>query len=409
MKSLGNAFLAGGVLALAACVVAADKPGTGTKADEAVVVKGNNELALDLYAQLRSQEGNLFFSPNSISTALAMTYTGARGQTAEEMKKTLHFSLEQDRLPGAFASLVKELIGENQKRAYQLHVANALWGQKGHPFLADYLKVTHDSYGAGLREVDFAASEAARRTINDWVEKQTNDKIKDLIPSGVLDVDTRLVLTNAIYFKGNWARPFKKSQTRDDAFFVAADKKVTVPLMNDRADFKYLDQAEFQALELPYEGKDLSMVVLLPRKVGDLAGFEEHLTAAKLAEWLPKMQSREVAVTLPKFKMTVKFELQDILARMGMPSAFDPDKADFSRMDGQKDLFISAVIHKAYVDVNEEGTEAAAATAVVAKHEAMIQVPPAFRADHPFVFAIRDNRNGSILFLGRVVNPKQDG
>jgi len=411
MKYSGSAFLAGGLLALAACAVAADKPGTGARADEAAVVKGNNEFALDLYAQLRTHEGNLFFSPNSISTALAMTYAGARGQTAGEMAKTLHFTLEQDRLPAAYATLVKELNAEDQKRAYQLRVANALWGQKGYPFRADFLKITHDNYGAGLREIDFAASEAARRTINTWVEKETNDKIKDLIPSGVLSGDTRLVLTNAIYFKGKWARPFKKSQTRDDSFFVAADKKAIVPMMNDKADFKYLDQPEFQALELPYKGKDLSMVVLLPRKVGDLARFDEHLTAAKLADWLPRMQTREVVVTLPKFKMTAEFQLQDILARMGMPSAFDPNKADFSGMDGKKDLFVSAVIHKAFVDVNEEGTEAAAGTAVeiAAAADGGGHAPATFRADHPFVFGIRDNRNGSILFLGRVVNPKAEG
>jgi len=389
------------LLALSVSAVAAVKPDTG---DQAAVVTGNNEFAFDLYGQLRTHDGNLFFSPYSVSTALAMTYAGARGQTAEQMAKTLHFNLEQDRLPAAYARLVKTMNADSQKRAYQLRVANALWGQQGYPFLPSFLKLAADSYGAGLHEVNFKAIEAARHTINAWVEKETNDKIKDLIPAGVLRADTRLVLTNAIYFKGAWTSPFKKNLTRDDAFFTAADKKTTVPMMNQTGSFKYLDQADFQALELPYEGKDLSLVVLLPKKVDGLADLEKKLTAASLKAWTSKMHPDEVKVSLPKFKLTEEVQLQDTLARMGMPAAFQPEAADFSGMDGDKDLFISAVLHKAFVDVNEEGTEAAAATGVVAA-PAAIRLTTTFRADHPFVLLIQDKRSGSILFLGRVANP----
>jgi serpin B len=375
-------------------------------ADTREAVQGNTQFALALYRQLHSEEGNLFFSPYSISTALAMTYAGARGDTAEEMAKAMEFSLGQERLHPAFAKLLADLNGPGEKRGYQLSVANALWGQKNFGFLPDFLNLTRDNYGAGLQEVDFInATEDARKTINAWVEKETRDKIKDLLQPGVLTVDTRLVLTNAIYFKGFWGQQFKKKATQVDQFKTGTDRSVKAPLMHQTGDFKYLDGGDFQALELPYQGEHLSMVVLLPKKVDGLAALEEKLTATNLADWLRRLQKKEVHVTLPKFKVTKEFGLNDALKALGMRRAFVPGGADFTGMSGSgRRLFISAVVHKAFVDVNEEGTEAAAATGVVVTLTSA-RITPVFRADHPFVFLIRDNRSGSVLFLGRLTNP----
>jgi serpin B len=380
-----------------------------TQADVAAVVKGNSEFAFDLYGKLRVKDGNLFFSPNSISAALAMTYAGARGETAVEMARTLHFTLDQDKLHPAFAALLKEQNGGGKQRGYQLSVANALWGQKGFPFKADFLRLTKEHYGGGFQEVDFARNtEAARREINRWVEQRTEDKIKDLLPEGVLNNRTGLVLTNAIYFKGGWDIPFDKDQTREDTFQVSPGQAVKAPLMrlrHQKGEFKYLDGGSFQALELPYAGRHLAMLVLLPKKLDGLAALEETLTADTLAVCVSRLRKQEVMVTLPKFQTTAAFSLQETLSALGMRQAFDRTRADFSgQQDGRDLLFLSAVVHKAYVGVNEEGTEAAAATAVVEEIRSGRAIP-VFRADHPFVFLIRDTRNGSILFLGRVVNP----
>jgi len=374
---------------------------------EKAVVGGNNAFALDLYGKLREREGNLFFSPFSISTALAMTYAGARGETEAQMAKVLHFPPGREKLHPACKTLIDDLNARQEKGGYELSVANALWGQKGYGFGKVFLHVTRTYYGAGLNEVDFVkAAEAARQRINKWTEEKTRGKIKDLIPPGVLTELTRLVLTNAIYFKGDWAAQFDEKATRDAPFTLLDGEKVDVPMMHQREDFGYMERETFQALALPYVGKELSMVVFLPKEVGGLAELEKSLTAKNLAKWLPALRKRKVRVWLPKFKMTSQFRLDKTLMAMGMADAFTR-AADFSGMNGKKDLFISAVIHKAFVDVNEEGTEAAAATAVVV---GITSVAPrrhvVFRADHPFLFLIRDNKSGSILFMGRVVNPQ---
>jgi serpin B len=267
------------------------------------------------------------------------------------------------------------------------------------------LKTTENNYGAGLKEVDFInAREEARKTINAWVEEQTKAKIKELIRPNILNEDTRLVLTNAIYFKAAWRLPFSPKQTVDGDFTVADGKKVKARLMRGPNRTNYFKGEGFEALELPYEAHDLSMVVLLPNKADGLPALEKRLTAANLAQWLARLSDHGVDVTLPKFKLTSEFMLKDVLSKMGMPIAFDRNKADFSGMTTRERLFISHVVHKAFVDVNEAGTEAAASTAVVMERTSA--PPPAtFRADHPFVYLIRDNRTGSILFLGRVVNP----
>jgi serine protease inhibitor len=391
---------------LAAALLFGSLVGGVDKPEASPVIRGNNAFAFDLYAHLAGQKGNLFFSPYSVSTALAMTYAGARGQTAIEMCETLHFPLPQEELHPAFARLLKEMDGKDKNRPFEMHIANALWGQKDYGFLNELLEVTKTNYGAGLREVDFVKdTEGARQTINRWVEEQTNDKIKELIQPRILDSDTRLVLTNAIYYKAPWQTPFSEGRTKEGEFHVTSDQKVMHPIMHQTGEFKYLDVGEFQLLDMPYKGYDQSMVVLLPKKTDGLAELEKTLTAQNLENWLTKGRERQVDVTFPRFKFMHAFELNKKLADMGMPDAFTPD-ADFSGMNGRKDLSISNVIHQAFVDVHEKGTEAAAATAVVMARASAPPEPPAkFQADHPFVFVIRDNRTGSILFLGRVINP----
>jgi serpin B len=374
--------------------------------DVAAVVEGNTRFALDLYGRLREQEGNLFFSPYSISAALAMTSAGARGETAAEMAKVLNLSLGAEKLAAAEGALGRQINGEGRKRGYQLRTANALWGQKGFPFQAEFLKLTKDGYGAPLHEVQFGAAEEARKTINAWVEKQTEDKIKDLLKPGLLNDNTRLVLTNAIYFKGDWQFQFKKDQTRDEPFKLGGDKTVQAPFMHQESRFAYLDSPTFQLLEMPYSGKELSMVVLLPKKLDGLAALEKDLTAANLGRWLKGARDQKVRVALPRFKLTAELDLNKVLSEMGMSSAFSPS-ADFSGMGGSKgELYLAAVVHKAFVDVNEEGTAAAAATVAVVAARSIGPVIPVFRADHPFVFLIRDKSTGCVLFLGRLASPK---
>jgi len=381
-----------------------------SEADVAATVEGNNAFAFDLYAKLRGQEGNLVFSPYSISTALAMTYAGARGKTAGQMEKVLHFTLGQGKLHPAMADLVDDLNtrgGDGKEgSAYELVVANRLWGQKGYRFLDPFLALNRTYYGAGLEQVDFArATDAARKTINAWVEDKTRDKIKELLKPPHLTPLTRLVLTNAIYFKGNWMSQFKKERTKDAPFSVSPASKVAVPTMRQTEKFGYAEAEGLQVLELPYVGDELSMVILLPRKTDDLAEIEATLGAGRLKAWLSRLGKRKVQMFLPRFKIEFGLDLKRALKSMGMPLAFDEHKADFSGMDGRIWLYIGAVIHQAYVDVNEEGTEAAAATAVVMEGRGMPRPPPVFRADHPFLFLIRDGKTGSILFIGRVTDP----
>jgi serine protease inhibitor len=376
-------------------------------ADRTAVVEGNNTFAFALYAQLRDRNGNLFFSPESISTALAMAYAGARGSTASEMAKTLHFTLPQQDLNPAMGALLSDLNAVHD--GYQLTVANALWAQQGYTFLDSFLQLLKTDYGAGLNQVDFkGATEVARLTINRWVEQKTQDKIKDLLQPGTLAPSTRLVLTNAIYFKGDWQTQFDKAQTRDEDFYPSQAQTKQVAFMHRADSFSYFDGGTFQVLEIPYKSKELSLIVLLPKDRSGLPALEQSLTASNTQQWLSQLVQRDkVIVALPKFKSTQQFELGATLGAMGMAQAFS-GSADFSGMTGKRDFAISEVIHKAYIDVNEEGTEAAAATAVGFRALAMrgpVEQPPVFRADHPFIFLIRDNRSSSILFMGRMTDP----
>jgi serpin B len=382
------------------------------EADQAEAVKGNNAFAVDLYGQLKNQPGNLFFSPESISTALAMTYAGARADTASEMANTLHFTLAPEKLHAAMGALLSNLNAAHD--GYQLKVANALWGQQGNTFLDDFLKLTKNNYGAGFNTVNFkGTTEAARQTINRWVEQRTENKIKDLIAPAVLTPRTRLVLTNAIYFNGDWDKEFYKLMTQLQPFYTLDRQTIRVPTMYVSEGFKYLNNGLLEAVEIPYRSHELSMIVFLPKDRDGLPALEKSLTESNMTQWLNQLQPvAEVIVHLPKFNIQSRFSLVNTLAMLGMKQAFGTT-ADFSgissraAMKEDSVLYISEVIHNAYVDVNEQGTEAAAATGMPVAQPVVageIQTPN-FRADHPFVFLIRDNRSGGILFMGRVTDP----
>lgn len=397
--------------AVAAAVIVALGPAASRGAESGkqveTLVQGNNAFALGLYAKLGAEnKGNIFFSPYSVSTALAMAYAGAKGKTAAEMADVLHFTLPQDELPPAFSALAARLHGDVKKEGYQLSIANRLWGRTGYSFLPAFLQVTRDDFGAELAQLDFAQNVEAARTINNWVEEKTAKKIKDLIAPAMLGPTTTLVLTNAIYFKGDWQLKFAVSAMHDAPFSLAPQERVTVPMMQQQAMFAYGTADGLQILELPYLRRNLSMLVFLPNEVDGLAGVEKGLSLETLKAWTSGLTVQTVKVFLPKFKISAGFRLDKTLESMGMSQAFSRD-ADFSGMTGRHNVFFSAVIHKAFVNVKESGTEAAAATgimmAMAAPRPQKIQT---FRADHPFLFLIRDNRSGSILFLGRIVNPK---
>jgi len=379
-------------------------------ADLTDLVEGNSAFAFDLYQAIKEKGGNLFYSPYSISLALAMTYAGARNVTEQQMADTLRFALDQSKLHPAFNSLDLELASRGEgaqgkdDEGFRLNIVNEIWGQKDYEFRNEFLDILAENYGAGLRLLDFVnAPETSRGTINDWVSDQTEGRIEDLIPQGVIDALTRLVLTNAIYFNAAWLNAFNEDMTDDGAFYLLDGSEVTVPMMMQSDSFGYAEGEGYQAVELPYDGRELSMVILLPDTV-EFEEFEDSLDADMVDTITNDLIYKEVALTMPKFEFESEFSLADTLAAMGMPVAFT-GAADFSGMTGNRDLFIAEVLHKAFVSVDEAGTEAAAATAVVMNLTAAPGEPFEVTLDRPFIFLIRDIETGAILFVGRVVNP----
>jgi serpin B len=376
-------------------------------ADTQSTVVSNTAFAFDLYSDLAKTPGNVLFSPYSVSTALAMTYGGARGETAKQMAKALHFNQEQGATDSAFGQLQVQLNQLSRPGNIELSIANALWSQKGHPFLPVFLATAKNNYQANINQADFeTGAELARNEINRWVELRTKSKIQDALPAGSIDRATRLVLVNAIYFKGAWLKAFWEEATLSEPFHVSASKNVDCKLMQNTDSVRYLQAQDFQAVELPYKGKDLAMVILLPQKVEGCTNLEKRLSPMFIWRSISLLKEQEVEIFLPRFKIESELDLHATLSKRGIRDAFDPQKADFSGIDGDTDLFISAVFHKAWVEVNEEGTEAAAVTGVpLSSSSAEPQRPPIFRADHPFIFFIRDTRSGNILFLGRLAQP----
>ncbi len=377
-----------------------------TPAGIEAAVQSNNQFTFDLYSQYKSQEGNIFFSPYGISMAFAMAYEGARGKTAQEIENVFHFQKESTIRQPAFARIYNQL--NQYDREYELRTANALWANKEYPFLEQYFNTIEKYYGGKATNLDFESdSEGSRRTINGWIEKMTNNKIKDMAPSGTITPDTGLVITNAIYFKGKWETQFKKEATREEDFRVTSERKVKVSMMRIKASdehlFNYGETEDLQCLEMDYIGEDISMLILLP-KDDSLETLEQSLNAEVLQEIKRKMEEREVHIYFPRFKFETKYSMEDTFKKMGMEAPFEWPGADFSGMDGTKLLYIEKVLHNAFVEANEEGTEAAAATFMSGGIGAMMQ-SSIFRADHPFIFIIQDKTTGTILFLGRVSDP----
>jgi serpin B len=369
------------------------------------VVDADNQFALDLYSRYKSKDENIFFSPYSISVALAMTYEGARGQTADEIQKVFHFSSDKDKMRSDFLNIYNEL--NKADKPYNLSTANALWAQKDYPFMQDYFNTVEKYYDGKVTNLDFRSdTENSRKTINAWVENKTNDRIKDIIPQGALDSLTRMVLTNAIYFKANWSQQFDNQSTSDQEFKLSSGVNTTVKMMHETGDFNYGETNDLQILEIPYLGDDISMLLLLP-KGNSLSKLENSLTSDNLANWKKDMKYSEVQLSLPKFKFETNYLMSNDLKEMGMPTAFSSN-ADFTGMSQTHELFISEVIHKTFVEVSESGTEAAAATAVIVSAGAAPGPKPQpiiFTADHPFIFLIQQKDTGNMLFMGRVFNP----
>ncbi len=389
------------------------------------VVSANNKFAFKLYSELdKAEQGNIFYSPYSMSAALAMTYEGARGQTADEMKSVFNFP-ESNILKPNFAAIYNDINAKN--KSYQLSTGNALWVQEDYPFKQDYLDAVEQYYGGKAANVDFVEeTEKSRQTINSFIEEQTNNRIKELISQGFLEPITKLVLTNAIYFKGTWEWEFDKSDTRDQDFRITSTNIVKTPMMYmepEKALFNYADLGNLQILELPYKGNKLSMLIILPKyredydyETGEIVVYDYtlediELSLEKLKEYKSQMEETKLeSIFIPKFEFDTKYYMKETLIALGMPTAFSENNADLSGMwtrQRDENLYIDQVIHQAFVKVDEEGTEAAAATAVIIGETTSVRPRNIFRADHPFVFIIQEKSTGNILFMGRVTDPTQ--
>jgi serpin B len=380
---------------------------------------GSSDFAFDLYSRLREREGNLVVSPVSIATALGMTLAGARGETEQEIANVLHVAgLSRDEAHRAAADLQNDLNGRGDEREYTLAIANRLWAQDDQTILDDFSALIQQHYGADIGRVDFINKpDAAAKEVNTWAARATRNKIPAALDREHVNDLTRLVLVNAVYFKGKWRSPFDEQNTEPLDFFRTMEEKVEVPTMFKHGRFGFHHADGVKTLRMSYEGGDLAIVLLLPDEIDGITDLEQRLGSNAIRDWT-KFTARQVSVWLPRFTFTADLRLNGVLALMGMPSAFDPATADFSGVSGVKPtdpnrdegLFIQHVIHRAYVELNEEGTEAAATTAVtkVKSAETFEPTPPAeFRADHPFLFLIQHEETGAILFMGRVADPSQ--
>ncbi len=409
MRSFRMAFNVTTVIMLIAIAVSGPSLAAQQKAaatEYSAVVNGNNEFAISLFHSISSDHGsdgkNIFVSPFSVSSALAMTYAGARGNTQKQMANVLHFNAAGQDLNGGFSSLLGKTKAAPGK-GYKLEVANALWGQKDYHFEDTFTSTVGKYYDGGFNTVDFvAAREDSRGKINKWVEEKTADKIKELVHKNDVGDLTRLILTNAIYFKGDWISKFKPEDTKPSPFHASQDRVISVAMMQQSAKFPVLETSELRMVELPYAGNDVSMLVILPE--GDIEKLGAELSLDKLNALRKQLVPSTVRLFLPRYKFETRYYLEEQLGKMGMPDAFSESAADFSGMTGKPNLYISHVIHQAMIDVNEQGSEAAAATAVIMETKSL-SMPVTFRADKPFVFVIVHKPTDSILFIGRVSEP----
>jgi serpin B len=365
-------------------------------------------FAIDLFHQLRSQKGNLFFSPFSIARALTMAYAGAKGATASQMEEGLRLILSGEKIHSDYQALTAQLQDDSATPGFKLKTANALWVQEGLTLLPEYLEMINKYYGKAIFNLNFQDTEQACNRINEWVKELTNGLITNLVTPATMAAFTALVLINAIYFKGVWASQFKEGNTQTAPFTLSSGNAIQVPMMYQKGEFGYFEGPQFQMLEVPYQGQQLSMVILLPQNSTDFTDFEAKVSSHDLSEWLSNIQLRQVRVYLPRYKLLTAFELGAPLQNLGIIDAFSEAKADFSGISEIHPLFISAVLHKAFIEVNEEGTEAAAATAVIMAPRGIGTEPaiPVFRADRPFIFLIRDIQTNTVLFMGRLITPK---
>ncbi|MDA3839418.1 MAG: serpin family protein [Candidatus Delongbacteria bacterium] len=372
--------------------------------------EGNNEFMIKAYHELSKDKknDNIFFSPFSISSALAMTFAGSDGNTETEMAKALEFSANNDKFHHDFSIVTNKINEIGKKGNVKLSIANSLWLQDGYTFLDKFINIGKKYYGAEIENLNFAESEKSRQIINEWVEKKTNNKIKNLIPKGILDALTKLVLTNAVYFKGEWKEQFKNSGTKKSVFHNSQGNEVSVNMMYNKARYGYYENDKFQFLEMPYKGKEVSMFVLLPKQKDGLKKIEASLDMLTINNAIDNLIEQQVKVYFPKFKLSLSYRLANLMKNLGMNDAFSK-KADFSKMTGTKELYISAIIHKTFIEVDEKGTEAAAATAVVMRMKSAPPMDnPEFKADHPFFYFIRENSTGTILFTGRMNDPSKE-
>lgn len=374
------------------------------------IAEANNEFTFSLYKQLGEDLTNLVFSPYSISSALAVTYAGARGKTALEMAEVLWFAKDQDAFHPVFKAFTDSIFLSGKEEGTEMNIANALWVEENYQIIQDFLDLATDYYGARAENVSFKTNEdleKSRQKINRWVENKTNDKIKELIPQGILDELTRMVITNAIWFNGNWLNPFEKSRTSPSIFHISRDKTVSTDFMHQEKETGYYEDDDVQAIELPYKGGKMSMLIILPKDIDGWKLLGRLLSTERLAVITKGIEQHKIDMAIPKFTYESEFNLKEILFKMGMEQAFTND-ADFSGLTEDNDLRIDDIIHKAFIEVNETGTEAAAATAVTMalktalEEEDIIQ----FIADHPFLYLIRDKTTGGIIFMGRFINPE---
>jgi len=386
-----------------------DRQITTAEGEMRVVVDNNNQFAIDLHRVAASDGGNVFVSPFSITAALSMVYAGAEGDTETQIADAMYVA-DEAAWHANLGALFDDLSGEKY-RAYTLYSGNAVWGQQGEPFDGDYLSLLERDYRAPMESVDFAASpESARGRINRWVEERTQGHVEELFAEGDINDITKLVISNAIYFQADWLDAFEAAETAPDEFRLDAEQSVTAELMNRTADFRYASFDEHRILELPYQDDELSMVIVLPDAVDGLASLEAEMTAEDLAGWIEELRTEETVVALPKFEMKLDLPLQQTLEELGITDAFDEAAADFTGVIAREDMggnwYIGAARHQAYVKVDESGTEAAAATGFAMEGDDDDAGGPSyFIADHPFLFLIRDQLTGAILFMGRVANP----